>query len=599
MRSGTGRSMAGDSSPYQQYERSYRLIAVSEPTVSDPTVPDIRAPIAGVFVARPSVIGEVRGRPVESAIAKRPVTAPTLTLSTTNLAGDQQADLTVHGGPDKAVYAYPAAHYPAWRGDGFAVDVGGFGENVTLDGVDEHDVLLGDVWRWGDALVAGQPAAGALLQAGPARGTQGRRPADDRHRPVRLVPPACCARARCRPPAPVALVDRPIGGPTLADTFAAIFGSAGVPVDPDVVDRVLASPALADGGAALAWPGASARRERRDPTVGSPGATAPGRRCCAAPADIASIEGLSGLSIGRLASDLSISKAGVFAHFGSKEELQLATIRAAVDRFTAEVVAPAQEAPDGLARLVALVDCLLDYNRRCVFPGGCFFAGTSSEFHARAGPRPRRARRRPPSVAGEVRGPGRHRRRPGRARGPPATVERLAFEIDALGTAATLHSQLCDDAASFARSPAPPWSPASGPTPPARTRHSMPTRAPICPTDVRPGGRPHGPARPRPAGAGRHRRPRGGRRARRSRPAHALRRVGRRAPCSNHVLGNNDLYAEAVAPGRRSTGRRARDRVGDDPPDVFGTPVFFAEQQPYPADAPPDVRLVALLGRQP
>lgn len=167
-------------------------------------------------------------------------------------------------------------------------------------------------------------------------------------------------------------------------------------------------------------------------------------------ADIASIEGLSGLSIGRLASDLSISKAGVFAHFGSKEELQLATIRAAAERFVDEVVVPAQAADDGLARLVALVDCWLDYNRRCVFPGGCFFAGTSAEFHARPG----RVRDELAAARRQWLGAFVALARTAVERGeldPGCDVEQLAFEIDALGTAATLHHQLCDDAGAFDR----------------------------------------------------------------------------------------------------------------------------------------------------
>ena len=118
------------------------------------------AAIVGVFVGQPAPIGEMRGRPVVSAIAKAPVTSAWLDLTTTNLAGDRQADLSVHGGPDKAVYVYPVAHYSAWQADGFAVDVGGFGENLALDGIAEDDVRLGDAWRWGEALVeVSQPRA--------------------------------------------------------------------------------------------------------------------------------------------------------------------------------------------------------------------------------------------------------------------------------------------------------------------------------------------------------------------------------------------------------------------------------------------------------
>jgi AcrR family transcriptional regulator len=167
-------------------------------------------------------------------------------------------------------------------------------------------------------------------------------------------------------------------------------------------------------------------------------------------ADIASVDGLEGVSIGRLATELSISKAGVFAHFGSKEALQVATVRAAAERFAGEVVLPARDAPDGLARLMALVDRWLDYNRRCVFPGGCFFAGTSAEFHARPG-RVRdelaAMRRRWLGVLASLVGSARDRGELDAATDP----DLLAFEIDALGTAANLDHQLRDDTAAFDR----------------------------------------------------------------------------------------------------------------------------------------------------
>jgi AcrR family transcriptional regulator len=101
--------------------------------------------------------------------------------------------------------------------------------------------------------------------------------------------------------------------------------------------------------------------------------------------DIASVDGLEGLSIGRLAKDLEISKSGLFAHFGSKEELQLATVRAARRIYAEAVVEPAFAVPPGLARVWRLSESWLDYSRRRVFPGGCFFAKTSHEFGARPG----------------------------------------------------------------------------------------------------------------------------------------------------------------------------------------------------------------------
>ena len=100
--------------------------------------------------------------------------------------------------------------------------------------------------------------------------------------------------------------------------------------------------------------------------------------------DLASVEGLERLSIGRLATDLDVSKSGVITHFGSKEELQLATVRAAVDVFTEHVVRPALKTPAGLRRLWRLCELWLDYERG-IFPGGCFFANVAAEFDARPG----------------------------------------------------------------------------------------------------------------------------------------------------------------------------------------------------------------------
>lgn len=109
--------------------------------------------LAAVFAGRPSVLGHRRDQPILSAIVKDPVTAPELTLTQLNLDGDEQADLSVHGGVDKAVYVYPNAHYEAWEADGFDVEIGHFGENLTVSGADETTVRIGDVWAWGDALV--------------------------------------------------------------------------------------------------------------------------------------------------------------------------------------------------------------------------------------------------------------------------------------------------------------------------------------------------------------------------------------------------------------------------------------------------------------
>jgi AcrR family transcriptional regulator len=102
--------------------------------------------------------------------------------------------------------------------------------------------------------------------------------------------------------------------------------------------------------------------------------------------DLASLEGLQGLTIGRLAEELGMSKSGLFAHFGSKEELQIATIEAAAQRYIAEIFSSAILEPRGYPRLLALCNSWLSYVRRGVFPGGCFFAAASFEFDSRPGP---------------------------------------------------------------------------------------------------------------------------------------------------------------------------------------------------------------------
>jgi AcrR family transcriptional regulator len=101
---------------------------------------------------------------------------------------------------------------------------------------------------------------------------------------------------------------------------------------------------------------------------------------------IASAEGLEGLTIGRLALELSMSKSGLFAHFGSKEDLQVATVEAARAIFIREVIGPAFETAQGLLRLWKLCDIWLGYVQSGVFRGGCFFAAAAAEFDGRPGP---------------------------------------------------------------------------------------------------------------------------------------------------------------------------------------------------------------------
>jgi AcrR family transcriptional regulator len=102
--------------------------------------------------------------------------------------------------------------------------------------------------------------------------------------------------------------------------------------------------------------------------------------------DRASIEGLEGLSIGSLAGDVAMRKSSVFSLFGSKQELQLATLEAAVEQFTDEVWGPACDEPPGMPRLLALCESWLAYHERESLPGGCFLTTATIEFDARPGP---------------------------------------------------------------------------------------------------------------------------------------------------------------------------------------------------------------------
>ena len=109
--------------------------------------------IISLNVGRPRLV-VWEGRTVSTGIYKTPV-AGRVVLRTLNLDGDRQADLTVHGGPHKAVYSYPSEHYAHWRGElpGMELPWGMFGENFTVEGLDESGVNIGDRFRVGEAEV--------------------------------------------------------------------------------------------------------------------------------------------------------------------------------------------------------------------------------------------------------------------------------------------------------------------------------------------------------------------------------------------------------------------------------------------------------------
>ncbi len=101
--------------------------------------------------------------------------------------------------------------------------------------------------------------------------------------------------------------------------------------------------------------------------------------------DTASTEGLEGLTIGRLANELEMSKSGLFAHFGSKEDLQIATVEAAAEIFVGEIIVPTENMEHGLVKLFAMLDAWISYVERSVFRGGCFFFAVSAEMDDRPG----------------------------------------------------------------------------------------------------------------------------------------------------------------------------------------------------------------------
>ena len=159
--------------------------------------------------------------------------------------------------------------------------------------------------------------------------------------------------------------------------------------------------------------------------------------------NLASVEGLEGLTIGRLASVLRISKSGLFAHFGSKEDLQCAVVDEAREIFVEKVVRPAYQF-QGLKRLRALCENWLVYGEERVFPGGCFFSAASLEFDDRPG----RVREQIVGLMRRWLGNLEHAAREAQSAGEiskEADVRQLAFEIQALAMGANWSSRLFRD----------------------------------------------------------------------------------------------------------------------------------------------------------
>ncbi len=110
--------------------------------------------LISVNVGMPGIIGTYRGEAVVSGIVKMPVAHPSVFVGANNIEGDGQADLSAHGGIDKAVYCYPADHWPWWeREHAFSCRPAAFGENLTVEGADERAIAIGDRFRWDEVLL--------------------------------------------------------------------------------------------------------------------------------------------------------------------------------------------------------------------------------------------------------------------------------------------------------------------------------------------------------------------------------------------------------------------------------------------------------------
>jgi AcrR family transcriptional regulator len=166
--------------------------------------------------------------------------------------------------------------------------------------------------------------------------------------------------------------------------------------------------------------------------------------------DLASVQGLEGLSIGYLAEQLGMSKSGLFAHFGSKEELQLATVEAARQLFIDKVTRPAISAPKGMPRLWRLIDYWLAMVEKNVLKGGCFFSAASFEFDSRRGV----VRDRIAAIMHEwiavIAGAIQKAQKAGHL-DPKTDAMRLAFEIHAIALGAHWAYQLLDDRQAYTR----------------------------------------------------------------------------------------------------------------------------------------------------
>lgn len=199
--------------------------------------------ILSVNIARARNIGTFDGETVISGIDKRRVAPDAVQVRRLGISGDEQADLTVHGGVDKAVYAYPSEHWPWWESEQrIACAPATFGENLTLEGADESAVAIGDRFRWGAALLEVSQPRAPCYKLGMHTGR-----AD--------APQIMTVSARCgwylrvieegEAPSRSAILERvqESGAPSVRDTFRALFGRH---ADETTLSRICDVAALAE-----------------------------------------------------------------------------------------------------------------------------------------------------------------------------------------------------------------------------------------------------------------------------------------------------------------------------------------------------------------
>lgn len=200
--------------------------------------------LLSVSVGTPAFLGTWQGEAVSSGIRKHRSVLSRVTVGPTNIEGDGQADLSVHDGRDKAVYVYAADHWNWWREQhGFVGSPAAFGENLTVQGVDEHSVRIGDRFAWGSDVVleVSQPRAPcfklALLTGRPEIGT---------HMTTSGRTGWYCRVVRDGIAPTSGRIERLSSEgvmPTVHEAFAAVFHPR---VRSDLVQRVLEAPSLAE-----------------------------------------------------------------------------------------------------------------------------------------------------------------------------------------------------------------------------------------------------------------------------------------------------------------------------------------------------------------